>query len=141
MYTLTNENVLSGTASCPYGTVSGSWESSERVWNGGNWGNPSWTNSGSGGYVHYRCGDLGQGQGSYDWGATIGSTQSMFGQQVHPLGDTNNDTYGDILVTSPNWSTGTYTERGRVFIFRGTTKDEHTTSFCICTCGPIWRSN
>lgn len=113
--TLTNENVF-GSFSCPYGTVSGSWESGARVWNGGSWGNPSWDASDNG-WSQYRCGDLGD-AGNFTWTST-GGDAAKFGTQVHPLGDTNNDTYGDILVTAPEWTTSTYTKRGRVFIFRG----------------------
>ena len=104
---LTNE-VSASSITCPYGSVSGSWN------------NYAWSGNGTEDYVNYRCGDLG-GQGQFDWSpVNTGSlTEAFFGQQVHPLADTNNDGYGDILVTAPNWSASSYSNRGRIFIFRG----------------------
>ena len=100
--TLTGESLGSGAFDCPYGSVSGTYY--DRAWDG--YTSSNWNDYNTSGYIHYRCGDL-------VIRVTITGVlhqhhqQHMYlvsGQQVHPLGDTNNDNYGDIIVTAPDWS-------------------------------------
>jgi len=47
-----------------------------------------------------------------------GRSASQFGEQIIPLGDLNADTYLDFGVTAPLYDSPTFTDEGRVYIFR-----------------------
>jgi len=47
-----------------------------------------------------------------------GRSASQFGEQIIPLGDLNDDTYLDFGVTAPLYDSPTFTDEGRVYIFR-----------------------
>ena len=47
-----------------------------------------------------------------------GRSASQFGEQIIPLGDLNGDTYLDFGVTAPLYDSPTFTDEGRVYIFR-----------------------
>jgi len=54
-----------------------------------------------------------------DWTATSDQEYTVFGECVSTAGDVNGDGYSDIVIGDPTYTTGSFTEGGKIFVWYG----------------------